>query len=53
MDGEADGQQAGAQRDTTFDDLMNFAEFEGDGYEGGAGEVGGGNESDFDFTNLD
>ncbi|KAK0248815.1 hypothetical protein LTR91_002231 [Friedmanniomyces endolithicus] len=53
MDGEADGQQAGAQRDTTFDDLMNFAEFEGDGYEGGAGEGGGGNESDFDFTNLD
>ncbi|KAK0356422.1 hypothetical protein LTR94_004690 [Friedmanniomyces endolithicus] len=51
MDGEGDGQQAGAQRDTTFDDLMNFAEFEGDEYEGGAG--GGGTESDFDFTNFD
>ncbi|KAK0279984.1 hypothetical protein LTR35_001033 [Friedmanniomyces endolithicus] len=51
MDGEADGQQAGAQRDTTFDDLMNFAEFEGEEYGGGAG--GGGTESDFDFTNFD
>ncbi|KAK1820636.1 hypothetical protein LTR12_004939 [Friedmanniomyces endolithicus] len=51
IDGEADGQQAGAQRDTTFDDLMNFAEFEGDEYEGGAG--GGGTESDFDFTNFE
>ncbi|TKA67811.1 hypothetical protein B0A55_09046 [Friedmanniomyces simplex] len=51
---EADGQQESEQRDSTFDDIMNFAEFNGSEYTvGGGGEGGGGDGTDFDDFNFD
>ncbi|TKA67814.1 hypothetical protein B0A55_09049 [Friedmanniomyces simplex] len=54
LDGEVDAQQAAEQRDSTFDDIMNFAEFNGSEYTGGGGgEGGGGDGADFDDFNFD
>ncbi|TKX19214.1 hypothetical protein C1H76_8592 [Elsinoe australis] len=49
------GSQAGEQRDTTFDDLMNFADFDMAGFGGGDDNFGDGSGATFDesFFNID
>ncbi|KAF4551158.1 Hypothetical protein D9617_14g076140 [Elsinoe fawcettii] len=49
------GSQAGEQRDTTFDDLMNFADFDLGSFGGGDGDFdnGGGSTFDESFFNVE